>query len=61
MAQGNLAEALTAYKESLAICERQVHGAPSSAEWQLYLAVSYNKVGDVLQLQGDLPAALTAW
>ena len=34
---------------------------PSNAKWQRDLSVSYDKVGDVLQAQGDLAAALKAY
>ena len=47
-AQGNLAEALKSYQDSLAISERLAKADPSNAGWQRDLSVSYNKVGDVL-------------
>ena len=61
MAQGNLAEALKAYRDSLAIAERLAKADPGNAGWQRDLSVSYEKVGDVLMDQGNLPEALKAY
>ena len=60
-AQGNLPEALKAYRDSLAIAERLAKADPGNAGWQRDLSVSYNKVGDVLKDQGNLPEALNAY
>jgi hypothetical protein len=43
--------------ESLAIAERLAHSDPGNAGWQRDLSVSYNKIGDVLVAQGNLPEA----
>ena len=59
--QGNLPEALKAYRDSLAILERLAKADPANAGWQRDLSVSYGKVGDVLKAQGNLPEALKAY
>ena len=61
VAQGNLPEALKAYRDGLAIATRLAEADPDNAEWQRDLSVSYNKVGDVLVAQGNLPEALKAF
>ena len=61
MAQGNLAEALKSYQDSLAISDRLAKADPSNAVWQRDLSVSYEKVGDVLVAQGNLAAALKSY
>ncbi len=61
VAQGNLPEALKAYRDSLAIGERLAKADPGNAGWQRDLSVSYDKVGDVLVAQGNLPEALKAY
>ena len=58
LAQGDLAGALKAYRESLAIGARLAAADPSNAGWQRDLSVSQEKVGDVLLAQGDLAGAL---
>jgi hypothetical protein len=45
----------------LAISRRLAEQDPSNADWQRELVVAYNRVGDVLQAQGQLPAAQTAF
>ena len=60
-AQGDLAGALKAYRDSLAIAERLSQSDPSNAGWLRDLSVSHNKVGDVLKAQGDLAGALKAY
>ena len=59
--QGNLTEALQAYRDSLAIAERLAKADPGNAGWQRDLAVTYNKVGDVLVAQGNLTEALQTY
>jgi tetratricopeptide (TPR) repeat protein len=59
--QGDLAEALAAYRTALAIRESLVHGNPVKASWQRDLLFSHNKVGNVLRDQGDLAEALAAY
>ncbi len=61
VAQGDLAGALTSYRDSLAIRDRLAKSDPGNAGWQRDLSVSYNKVGDVQVAQGDLAGALTSY
>ena len=58
VAQGNLAEALKSYQDSLAIRDRLAKAEPSNAGWQRYLAVSHGKVAMVLAQQGEAKSAL---
>ena len=60
MAQGNLAEALKWYRDSLAVrrADRLAKANPENADWQHNLSISYSKVGDVLMAQGNLAEAL---
>jgi serine/threonine protein kinase len=60
-AQGDLPEALEAYRASLAIAEQLAKTDPGNAGWQRDLSVSHEKVGDVLRAQSDLPGALEAY
>ena len=60
-AQGDLAGALKAYQDSLAIRDRLAKSDPGNAGWQRDLSVSYDKVGDVKTAQGDLAGALKAY
>ena len=60
-AQGQLDDALEAYRASLAIVERLAAADPSNAAWQRDLSVSQDKVGDVLAAQGRLDDALDAY
>jgi len=60
-AQGNLADALKAYRDSLAVRERLANTDPGNADWQRDLASSYNSIGSVLQAQGNLADALKAY
>ena len=46
VAQGDLPEALQAYRDSLAIAERLAAADPSNAEWQRDLSVSYEKIAE---------------
>ena len=48
VAQGDLAGALASYRDSLAISERLAKSDPGNAGWQHDLAVSYDRIGDVL-------------
>ena len=45
MAQGELADALTSYRDSLAIRERLATSNPGNVGWQLDLAGNYGKLG----------------
>ena len=58
VAQGDLAGALTSYRDSLAIRERLAQADPGNAGWRRDLAVSHNKIGNVQVAQGDLAGAL---
>ena len=61
VAQGKGDEALTAYRDSLAIAERLARADPANAGWQRDLSVSFDRVGDVLVAQGKGDEALTAY
>ena len=61
VAQGNLAEALTSFRASLAIRERVAQAEPNNLDWQRNLSVSYQKIGDILVEQGNLADALTSY
>ncbi|WP_420128795.1 KGGVGR-motif variant AAA ATPase [Longimicrobium sp.] len=58
---GSVADALLAYRESLAVLRRLAEADPSNAQRQRDLSVSHNRVGDVLRDQGDLAGALTVY
>ncbi|HET8799186.1 MAG TPA: tetratricopeptide repeat protein [Thermoanaerobaculia bacterium] len=60
-AQGDLAGALAAYRESLTIFQRLSAIDPSNTQWQRDLSVGHIKVGDALQAQRDLAGALAAY
>jgi tetratricopeptide (TPR) repeat protein len=60
-AQGDLAAALSAYRDALGITQRLVAADPSNAQCQRNLGVSHQRLGDVLMAQGDLAAALAAY
>ena len=49
------------YRLALAIFDRLAQADPGNAGWQRDLSVSYEKVGDVLVAQGNLPEALKAF
>jgi Flp pilus assembly protein TadD len=49
------------YRLALAIFNRLAQADPGNAGWQRDLSVSYEKVGDVLVAQGNLPEALKAF
>jgi serine/threonine protein kinase/class 3 adenylate cyclase len=59
--QGQLPEALKAFRDSLAIRERLAKQDPGNAGWQRSLSVSYNQLGNVLVAQGQLPDALKVY
>jgi tetratricopeptide (TPR) repeat protein len=61
LAQGDLARALKAYREELAISQRLVVSDPSNAMWQRDLSLSHHKLGDVMQAQGDRSGALKTY
>jgi hypothetical protein len=57
VSRGELGPARTTYEQGASIAESD----PGNAGWQRDLSVSYNKVGDVLVEQGNLPEALNAY
>ena len=57
-AQGDLPNALKAFRDSLAIRKRLAGADPGNAVWQCDLSESYDRIGEVLRDQGDLPNAL---
>jgi WD40 repeat protein/tetratricopeptide (TPR) repeat protein/ActR/RegA family two-component response regulator len=61
VAQGDLAVALTSYREGLAIAERVAASDPSNAKWQRDLSVWFDLVGDVQIQQGDLASATASY
>lgn len=60
VARGNLAEALTTYRNAAAIADRLAKADPNNAGWQRDLSVSYSKVGNVYRRQGDTAKAKDA-
>ena len=59
--QGDLALALKAYQNSLAIAEKLAGADPSNSSWQHDHSVTFNKVGNVFNSQGNLASALKAF
>jgi tetratricopeptide (TPR) repeat protein len=60
-AKGELADALKAYRDGLAIAGGLTKTESENAEWQRSLSISHNKVGDVLLAQGAIDDALKAY
>jgi hypothetical protein len=58
---GQSAEALKSFRDGLAIRDRLAQADPGNAGWQRDLSVSYDRVGDVLVAQGNLPEALKSF
>ena len=58
VAQGNLPEALKAYRDGLAIRDRLAKSDPGNAGWQRDLAVSYAKLGAIYRKNKDKTKAL---
>ena len=56
-----LAEALTAYRHSLAVVVRLADRDPANTSWQLDLGIMHEHIGDVLKDQGDLAAAVAEY
>ena len=54
--RGNLNGALKLFQESLSYAEGLAAQDEKNADWQRDISVSYNRVGDVQQLQGDSAA-----
>jgi tetratricopeptide (TPR) repeat protein len=61
IALGHHAEAVTAFRETLAIRKRLAAADPSNASWQRDLAKSYYVVGLALVAQGHPTEAFTAF
>ena len=59
-AQGDLAGALEAYQDGLAIFDRLAKSDPSNAGWQRDLAIGYSKVANIQMKQGRRDYALKA-
>jgi tetratricopeptide (TPR) repeat protein len=59
--QGQLAEALKAYRASLEIRASLTKKNPDTTLWQSDLSASYGRVGDVQSAQGDLVGALKSY
>ena len=55
--QGNLADALKAYRDSLAIADRLAKADPGNAGWQRDLSVSYANLANAYRTAGQLPQA----
>ena len=58
---GRTAEALKAFGDGLGIRDRLAKADPGNAGWQRDLSVSYDRIGDVLVAQGNLPEALKSY
>ena len=52
-AQGQLAEAVAAFREDFAISQRLVSIDPSNADWQRHLAIAHSKLGQAYQGMGN--------
>ena len=61
IAQHDVAGALKAYGDRLAIREQLAKTDPHNPEWQRDLAVSYLNMGDIETQQGHLPDALKSY
>ena len=58
---GDLPAALAAFRDYFAICQRRAASAPDDTFWQRALAVSHNRLGEVMPAQGDLAGAREAY
>ena len=61
LAQGEHADALGAFDETLAICQRLAEQDPGNAGWQQELAAIHSLIGSVFEAQGNRSSALTAY
>lgn len=61
IAQGNLAEALSSFRQSRDIAERLAKADPGSAGWQYSLGISNDRIGDVFVAQSKLEDALKVY
>ena len=55
--RGHTNEALTAYREALAITEHLAHAEPERADYQREISVSYDKLGELMAALGQGEAA----
>ncbi len=58
---GQSAPAMASYKAAHVIAEALAARDPANSQWQRYLSVSHQRIGDVLQAQCDGPGALAAY
>lgn len=58
MAQYQFDEAITAFNQYLALCQRLAHQNPDCPGWQRKLALAHSRLGDARQAQGQLESAL---
>jgi len=61
LAQGDLAGALLAYRDSMTIRARLAAADPANFNWQRDLSVSHERIGDILAALGDLAGAVAAY
>ena len=59
--QGYPDEALSAYRDGLAIAKGLAEKDPGNAEWQRDLSVSDDRIGDVLAATGEIDTALASY
>jgi predicted negative regulator of RcsB-dependent stress response len=59
--QGYLDDALSAYRDGLAIAKALALKDSGNTQWQRDLSVSYDRIGDVLVTQGQLDDALAIY
>jgi tetratricopeptide (TPR) repeat protein len=61
VSQGQRAEALKAYRDSLSIRERLAKADPGNAGWQRDLAINKERIGDILVREGKAEEAIAAF
>ena len=59
--QGKLGDALTAYREALALAEAVAKADPGNTDGSRDVGQSHERIGDVLLAQGNLPGALASY
>jgi serine/threonine-protein kinase len=57
-ATGKLADAIAAYRESLAVAEQVAERNPDKNDWLLGVSMAHFYLGDALRMQGDLDGAM---
>jgi len=55
-AEGRLPDALREFRAFQQIVKRLIESDPENVNWQRELSVSHNKIGGVLQAQGQRPS-----